>query len=440
MKSHFKNDCREFNYLINNNIDLNPILEIYRSKLFFNIQNFFINYQIKNFGYKSFQKKKNFSRTLTGIFSSWIFVQFSRSDCIDDCLIPSGNIETESLSITLFNMIQDVNDDQDKILQKTKKIEETLKILDLNKFCNEAIKLLNKYKTSKYYFEKKNEYNITKTININDKNNTEFYRFTIKLPFILNINLYNIVNNLYIPKNLYDKMVLKIYNNNLYKNLNLSKIDEIIWIILLRYKILSSDNHQLSLTDNIFNKLNKKYNFNFELFASSLNFNSDFYCSIFSDVEKYFGSYGSFYNLELIEGYYTFNPPFENRLMEKALNNILRDLDIAKINKKELVILMTIPIWDLETIKNIDNKVPIINYEEYKIIKLIKDSQYMVGVTPYSRKKFTYVDKLNNNYKNKTLSNTYLAILGVNINDNNILDKVNELFENKTKIDIIYDK
>ena len=71
MKSHYKNDYIEFKYLINTNYEINPIFEIYRSKLFYNIQNFFINCQVKKFGYKSFQKKKNFSRTLTGIFSSW---------------------------------------------------------------------------------------------------------------------------------------------------------------------------------------------------------------------------------------------------------------------------------------------------------------------------------------------------------------------------------
>ena len=170
MKSHYKNDYIEFKYLINTNYEINPIFEIYRSKLFYNIQNFFINCQVKKFGYKSFQKKKNFSRTLTGIFSSWIFVQFSRDDCIDDPLIPSGNIEIESLIVTLFNMIQESDDSEDDILLKKQKIKELLDKLNLSTFCKEAINLLNKYKESEYYNNKKNNYKISKSIYINDKN------------------------------------------------------------------------------------------------------------------------------------------------------------------------------------------------------------------------------------------------------------------------------
>ena len=62
MKNHFKNNELEFKYLINEEVndDISPILEIYRYKLFYNIQNFFVKYQIKNFGYKTFQKKKIF--------------------------------------------------------------------------------------------------------------------------------------------------------------------------------------------------------------------------------------------------------------------------------------------------------------------------------------------------------------------------------------------
>ena len=73
--------------------------------------------------------------------------------------------------------------------------------------------------------------------------------------------------------------------------------------------------------------------------------------------------------------------------------------------------MLTIPIWDLNTLKEIDDKVPEIEYEEYNIINLIKKSEFLLELIPYSRKKFTYLDKLNNNYKNKTLSNTYVIVL-----------------------------
>ena len=440
MKSHFKNNEIEFKYLINNectNDDISPILEIYRVKLFYNIQHYFINYQIKTFGYKSFQKKKNFTRTLTGIFSSWIFVQFSRNDCNKDPLIPSGNIDNESLEVTLYNMIQNPNDSEEIKLQKKKKVKESLEKLNLNKFCNDAVELLQKYKKSKYYLEKKEDYNIIKSKVICNKNNKYLYKFTIKLPFILNINLYTIINNILISVDVYNNLKNKIIDNKYFKEKiknnttdNEKELDKIIWILLLRYNILNSENHQLSLTENIFTNLKDKHGFNCELFSSSFNSNLDYYCSIFSDIEKYVGSYGSFYNFEMIEGCYTFNPPFENKIMEKAVDNIFRDLTIAKLNNRKLLILLTIPIWDLNTLKMIDEKIPNIEYEEYNTINLLKSSEYLIDIVPYSRRKFTYIDKLNNNYKNKTLSNTYVITLGTNV----IINKINYLkniFEKK---------
>ena len=39
------------------------------------------------------------------------------------------------------------------------------------------------------------------------------------------------------------------------------------------------------------------FGLDFVCFASAINATSNNYCSIYYDVEKYFGSYGSFFNL-----------------------------------------------------------------------------------------------------------------------------------------------
>ena len=73
-------------------------------------------------------------------------------------------------------------------------------------------------------------------------------------------------------------------------NGNKNYIDKYIFIILFRYQLLGSNNHQLSILPKIFNKLNEDHNFEIECFASSINATSELYCSIYYDIEKYFGS------------------------------------------------------------------------------------------------------------------------------------------------------
>ena len=48
-------------------------------------------------------------------------------------------------------------------------------------------------------------------------------------------------------------------------------------------------------------------NFNFECFASTINSNTLNFCSLYYDVEKYFGSVGDFFNIDIEEGVFSFN-------------------------------------------------------------------------------------------------------------------------------------
>ena len=47
----------------------------------------------------------------------------------------------------------------------------------------------------------------------------------------------------------------------------------------------------------------KSYGVNFELYGSAINALSDNYCSLFYDIEKYFGSKGNFFDIELFISY-----------------------------------------------------------------------------------------------------------------------------------------
>ena len=106
---------------------INPNIEIFRSKCLFKILTEFIEVVTKKLGIEIFSIKKNYIRTLTNIFSSWLFVQYAREDCIQDPIIPSGNITCDTLIITLIDMMKyDSAIVEDKRVSIANEIIETL--------------------------------------------------------------------------------------------------------------------------------------------------------------------------------------------------------------------------------------------------------------------------------------------------------------------------
>jgi hypothetical protein len=156
------------------------------------------------------------------------------------------------------------------------------------------------------------------------------------------------------------------------------KLDEFIWIILFRYQLLGSNNHQLGVKNEIMVNMNKNYDLNFECFASSINSTFSKYCSIYYDVERYFGSVGSFYNLVPKKGTFGVNPPYQKNIIETALLKLISCLEDAETNKNKLTFIITIPIWDKEGKKEFNNDLPQqnIDYGDFTIIKKIKDTKF----------------------------------------------------------------
>lgn len=116
------------------------------------------------------------------------------------------------------------------------------------------------------------------------------------------------------------------------------QFDEYMAIILLRYKFLGGINNHLSIPPSIYNQLN----IDTELFGSPFNVNSRSYCSPFPDIEKHFGSSGSFTELPLkSNSVYVANPPYDVQIVKDMTDKFEREL-------KELentTIYITIPLW-----------------------------------------------------------------------------------------------
>ena len=92
------------NLIIKKKTIVDPILELYRGKIYCNIINYFIFIITKHLDKNIFNIKKSFQRTLTNILSSWLFTLYSiNTDKDSDVFIPSNFNETSILEITLMD-------------------------------------------------------------------------------------------------------------------------------------------------------------------------------------------------------------------------------------------------------------------------------------------------------------------------------------------------
>jgi len=407
--------------IIINKKNVDPILELYRGKIYCNILNNFIFVCTKQLGKEIFSIKKSYQRTLTNLLSSWMFNLYSFSNLsienyniifddnkytkkeYQDAFIPDNYNDISILKITLLDFCKYNNDD--------KNYEEIINNI-LNEFIiffDKQIVILENYKKSGFYINQRSNYKVSKKeiSQVRNNKNITFYKFLINVNFgINNEKLENIINNILLPLDVYNKLKENFTGN-------IKFIDDYIWSIIFRYQLLSSNNHQLGILPSIINNIQHDYNLSFECFASSINCTLKNYCSIYYDLEQLFGSHGNFFNKNFIEGVYTFNPPYQKNIIDKGYLKIQYHLDQANKNNKELTFILTIPVWDKEGQKmiNYSNK---IDYGEFEVINKIKESNFFRGLRIISKEEFTYIDHNFKLLKNKTIQNTYIILLSSN--------------------------
>lgn len=393
------------NFIIKKKKTLDPILELYRGKIYCNIINFFIYIVTHYLEKEIFNIKKSYQRTLTNILSSWMFnLYINNSNQLNsDPFIPIDCSDIKILKITLLDFckysinIKDYNSIIDTIL------------IEFLEYYKNQYKTLDNYKKSLFYMTEKKNYKIKKHQILQKRNalDISFYKFTINIKFTINnARLQNILNNILIPENVYEKMILNYSGNN-------TVVDEYIWSIVFRYQLLGSNNNQLGILPNIINNMICDYNINFECFASAINFTLKNYCSIYYDLEQYFGSKGNFFNYKFIEGGFTFNPPYQKKIIDEGVDKLLLYLNKAKESNKILTFILTIPIWDKEGQKEIkyENK---IDYGDFEVIELLKQSEFFRGIRTIHKENFTYIDHNFQLFKNKTIQNTYVIAISSN--------------------------
>jgi len=377
--------------------------EIYRGELYCNLLKIFSKSCIYNLGEKVFTHKKSANRTITNLLSNWFFTLYQYYDFKDDPFYPTNFNYMETLIKTIedYCSIHSVENTKEKI---------DCIINDLIICYEDILKKLTNYKTNETtaIVSKK------KIIQERDNINVIFYKFNLDIKSYHHVNcnkLNNIINNIIIPVNQYNLMEAR------YKAYKLNKddkpLDYIVWIILYRYQLLSSNNNQLAVLENILELMKKDYNLACESFASAINGSLDTFCSLYYDIEKYFGSIGSFFNIIPMKGTYSFNPPYQFDIINNGINRIIYNLENTT---EELSFIITIPIWDIEGKEYMANNVTennnnIIKYDDFDIMNVVKNNKYFKGLRMISKNDFTYFDHNYYLYKNKTIQNTYVILM-----------------------------
>lgn len=266
-----------------------------------------------------------------------------------------------------------------------------LKKLKLNKIFYIIFFKIKKFKNTPFYLNNKNKANII---------------YNNNLLYLDNSHLFNnfFTEQLYINSFLYNKLYQKALINNTPTNI----INNLIFILFLKYKLLNSHNQQLSVIPEFYLELKKTTTLKFELFGSAINTILPNYCSLFYNIEKYFGSKGSFFKFNFNEGFYVANPPYDELIMKNMTKRLIKILDNTIY---PLSILLIIPCWD----KN-ENK-----YGKFDTIELLKKTSYI----KLQKKIFKRNTKFFNYLSNQFISpvDVYFILL-----QNKFVNKTSHLF------------
>ena len=356
------NDNYEYEYTPKSNkyTMINPKLEIKRKKI---IDKLFIKF------YDICKKHKdNIKKYKTDTYLT-LFCWKNLTDI--DPVIPyksDGNYNYEQLKID----IRTIGLDSKKVLD------------ELN-----LPKLLRKYMKKFHKIYKSIDKN--KVINVREENNQLVFKKKYTVQYTDTIK--NKFNKFYDGKYEKDKHIL-------------------YFCILYRYSILSAGNQQLAMASNIKQDFKDDFNIDIELYGSCINRFYANYCSLFYDIEKYFGSVGDFNNIKPIRGMYFANPPFDEDIMGHTSKMIVKWLEEAEQNKKPLGFVMTVPVWDAKTQRKIKQRCNIRNVtdiEKYECRDILRASKYLYKEYVFCKKDFPFYNFTQDRYI--YASNTYMFIV-----------------------------
>jgi hypothetical protein len=341
---HYHFDYIDIQY--DNNI-ISPMIEIFRWEKFqelkHHIKTILVNHNLKPI-------KRNMDDNITNVMVRLIFEGFSH--------------KIQHLRDGLFNIVKDSKSLKNDLQYTFKQYNKPLNDIIIMQIYNEI--------NLSYIVD-----NIIKDVNIFSKNLTSHkknksYKYKLYKSHIVNKNLgVTLISNnkkiiSHIPQAVYIKLKKRFLeyckkNPSFKKN----KCDDFISCILIRYTAISSLGNQMGIPIPAKNQY-KKCNIDFEGFASSLNHYYKYYCSMFYDLEKYFGSLGSYMNITYKRGVYMHNPPYEKKLLTNMVNIIIYSMQNSN---EKLCFFFGTPLWEKYTEFKLHDTVHNSNFFKKKFIQ-----------------------------------------------------------------------
>jgi len=207
-----------------------------------------------------------------------------------------------------------------------------------------------------------------------------------------------------------------------------------ICILLLRYEYYGSLLEGINLSVNTLYDIAKKYydeNTLLEAFAGSLNSNLKNYCSVFYDIEKYFGSKGSFFKMgDQLANYKMIisNPPYISEVMLDTAKKFIKLLE----SPNEISIIHVMPDWRNYKQYNLDKKIQItineikqkrytVDYPEYDTLHKSCFVKYIFSIGNYE-----YYDFFSDSKRTIGKINTLIILLS-NAKNNEHIEKIKDL-------------
>jgi len=366
----------QYEFASKNMKDVKPSIyfEILRKNIITKLISLFIK-EIRNFkNIKNLGKIFKYNK-LEEYVQQWCWLQYNNKTCIDTVIpyVEDNNYNFNEL-IETFNYNFKINlTPDDSIIKKLKnKVSHFLK-KEYNNFINEKEIVLT----------------ITKIRNEDE--------------IILYTNFKDTKYSISINNNVYIRLLKKYLGEP-------ENIDTHIFILIYRYSYIDAENQQLAIHKKI-KEMFREYNVNFELYGSAINALSDNYCSLFYDIEKYFGSHGNFFDIDISAGIYWCNPPYVSNMMTNTAKKLIKIMN----NHTNVAFIITIPIWDkitqdkktVEILRNNNKNMYAEDFDDYPIYSLLKPFIKDELIIP--KKKIPYFNY--RHYKPINAVDTYMLIV-----------------------------
>ena len=302
------------------NYKSNHVISVYQEMLRCNFITGLINIfteETKKLNLHNFSILLKFNK-LSELVQRWCWFQYNNEYC-KDSVIPyvKTNEYDYNMFIEAINYNLNVNITDNDITELKKNISNYL---------------YSKYKLFRKLLKKNNQ----TILSINKKKQNII--FTVSTA--TNLEYINNTKIIEINKELYNRLLEKL---QFFSNIN--TYDDYIFCLIYRYSYIDSGNQQLAINKKIKN-IFKDFGVDFETFGSAINTVSNYYCSLFYDIEKYFGSQGNFFDINITQGIYWCNPPYINITMENVAKKILNTI---KNTNNNIAFIITIPLWDKHT-------------------------------------------------------------------------------------------